>query len=148
MLTLSVVLFVSLFIAPLASTSAQAQQSQHFGAFEVHYSVVNTTFLEPAVSAQYGIVRGKLRAILNLAVREHLADGSTVARTATLEGRTWDLFQNQFFEFQEIREGEAIYYIGEFKFSDEELRFFNVTLQPEGANRSYQLKFQHKVYVD
>jgi hypothetical protein len=130
------------------ATSAQAQKSQRFGAYEVHYSVVNTTFLDPTVSAQYGIVRGNNRAILNLAIREHLADGSTVARAATLEGRTWDLFQNQFFEFQEIREGEAIYYIGTLKFSDEELRFFDVTLTPEGATRSYQLKFQHKVYVD
>ena len=119
-----------------------------FGAFEVHYSVVNTTFLSPEVRAQYGIVRGKDRAILNLAVREHLADGSTVARPATLEGRTWDLFQNQFFEFKEIREGQAIYYIGGFEFSNAELRFFDITLLPEGAERSYQMRFQHKVYVD
>jgi hypothetical protein len=139
---------LSLLLTILLPWSAQAQQSMRFGPFEVHYSVVNTTFLSPAVSAQYGIVRGKNRAILNLAVREHRADGSTVARTAKLEGRTWDLFQNQFFEFQEVREGQAIYYIGGFEFSNAELRFFDITLLPEGAERSYQMRFQHKVYVD
>ena len=131
----------------LAQT-VQAQQSTRFGAYEVHHTVVNTTFLAPDISARYNIVRGKQRAILNLAIREHLPDGTTVARSAKLEGRTWDLFQNQFFDFQEIREGQAIYYIGEFEFSDKELRFFNVTLLPENATRSYQLKFQHKVYVE
>ena len=135
-------------LALVLAATASAQQSERFGPFEVYYSVVNTTFLDPGTSAQYGIVRGKTRAILNLAVREQLADGASVARSAKLEGRTWDLFQNQFFEFQEIREGEAIYYIAEFEFSDEELRFFAVTLLPEGASRSYQLKFQHKVYVN
>ena len=139
---------ILLLLSLLPALAVNAQQSKRFGAFEVHYSVVNTTFLAPDVSARYNIVRGEQRAILNLAIREHLADGTTAARSAKLQGRTWDLFQNQFFEFQEIREGEAIYYIGEFKFSDKELRFFNVVLLPENATRSYQLKFQHKVYVD
>ena len=51
-------------------------------------------------------------------------------------------------EVVEIREQGAIYYIGTFEFSDEEIRFFNVQILPEGAERSYQLKFQHKVYVE
>ena len=141
-------LSLMLLLAPFLAVSVHAQQSERFGAYEVHYSVVNTTFLAPDVSAQYGIIRGKNRAILNLAIREHLADGSSVARSAKLEGRTWDLFQNQFYDFQEIREGGAIYYIGEFKFSHKELRFFDVVILPEGATRSYQLRFQHTVYVD
>ena len=110
--------------------------------------MVNTTFLSPEVGAQYGIVRGKDRAILNLALREHLADGNAVNRAMELKGRTWDLFQNQFFEFQEIREGPAIYYIGEFEFTDEELRFFNITFLPEGTSESLEFRFQHKVYVE
>ena len=126
----------------------QAQQSERFGPFELHYTVVNSTFLDPIVASRYQIVRGRGRAILNLAVREHLPDGSTRARSARMEGRTWDLFQNQFFEFSEIREGEAIYYIGQFKFSDEELRFFNISFVPEGASRSYEFRFQQKVYEE
>jgi hypothetical protein len=141
-------LALMLLLTPFLVVSAHAQQSERFGVYEIHHSVVNTTFLAPQVSERHGIVRGKNRAILNLAVREHLANGTSVARSAKVEGRTWDLFQNQFFEFKEIREGEAIYYIGQFKFSDEELRFFDVVILPEGADRSSQLRFQHKVYVD
>ena len=118
-----------------------------FGPYELHYSVVNTTFLEPKVAATYGITRGKKRAILNLAVREHLADG-TETRNLLIEGRIWDLIQNQFLSFKEIREGPAIYYIAEFKFINEEWRFFEVDFRPEGADKTYTFKFKHQLYIN
>jgi hypothetical protein len=126
---------------------ASAQQSEMFGPYELHYSVVNTTFLEPKVAATYGITRGKKRAILNLAVREHLTEG-TEARTLLIEGRTWDLIQNQFLSFKEVREGPAIYYIAEFKFINEEWRFFEVDFRPEGADKTYTFKFKHQLYIN
>lgn len=126
---------------------ATAQQSEMFDQYELHYSVVNTTFLEPKVAAAYGITRGDDRAILNLAVREHLADGGTVARAMDLKGRTWDLLQHtRELEFQEVREGAAIYSIAEFKFFNEEWRHFEVYFRPEGADRTYKFKFKHQVY--
>jgi hypothetical protein len=126
---------------------ARAQQSEMFGPYELHYSVVNTTFLEPKVAATYGITRGEKRAILNLAVREHIAEG-TEARTMIIQGRTWDLIQNQELSFQEIREGSAVYYIAEFKFINEEWRFFEVDFRPEGAEETYTFKFKHQLYVN
>lgn len=132
----------------LVGVAAVAEQARQFGVYKVHYSVVNTTFVDPDVAARYQIVRGKNRAFLNLSIREQLEDGGNRAVPAKLKGRTWDLFQNQFFEFEEIREQGAIYYIGSFEFSDADIRFFDVQILPQGATRSYQLKFQHKVYVD
>jgi hypothetical protein len=123
-------------------------ESIQFGSYEVHYSVVNSTFLEPAVAAHYQITRANDRAFVNLAFRELLPGGTDRAVTAQVEGRTWDLFQNQFLEFREIREGDAIYYIADFEFSDKELRFFDLNILPAGATRSKQLKFQHTVYVE
>ena len=129
-----------------AARPASAQQSEMFGPFELHYAVVNTTFLAPEVAASYGITRGKKRAILNLAVREHLAE-STEARPMLIQGRTWDLMQNQFLEFKEGREGPAIYYIAEFKFINEEWRFFEVNFRPEGADQTYTFEFKHQLYT-
>lgn len=126
---------------------AQAQQSKVFGPYELHYSVLNTTFLAPEVAANYGIVRGKKRAILTLAVREQMAPpGETYAMQ--LQGRTWDLIQNQTLEFLEIREGSAVYYIADFKFINEEWRFFEVDFRPEGAEQTYTFKFKHQLYIE
>lgn len=129
------------------ASTAQAQQSEIFGPYEFHYSVVNSTFLAPEVAATYGIIRGKKNAILTLAVREEAAPpGETL--TMQLQGRTWDLIQNQTLEFLEIREGKAVYYIAQFKFINEEWRFFEVDFRPEGAQKTYTFKFKHQLYVD
>ena len=130
------------------SGQAGAQQSEMFGPFELHYSVVNTTFLDPKIAANYGITRGEKRAILNLAVREHLTGGGSEPRTMQLKGRTWDLIQNQFLKFKEIREGQAIYYIAQFKFINEEWRFFEMDFRPEGAEQTYTFKFKHQLYIN
>ena len=122
-----------------------AQQSERFGPYELHYSVVNTTFLEPRVASSYGITRGKNRAILNLAVREHV-DGGTVPRSMQLQGSTRDLITAQALEFQEIREGEAIYYIAEFRFINEEWRFFDIDFRPQGAEETFRFELKHQLY--
>ena len=126
---------------------AQAQQSETFGPYELHYSVVNTTFLDPKIAATYNIIRGEKRAILNLTVRQNLPRGSET-RALKLQGRTWDLIQNQELEFREIRESEAIYYIAEFSFINEEWRFFEIAFRPEGADQTYTFKFKHQLYIN
>lgn len=128
---------------------AVAQQSEMFGPYELHYSVVNTTFLDPKIAATYGIVRGEQRAILNLALREHLEDGGQVARAMALQGVTRDLLQQeQALEFQEVREGPSIYYLADFKFINEEWRFFEVDFRPEGADQTYRFELKHQLYMD
>jgi len=144
---LPAVIRCALFVLAFFPGLVLAQQSETFGPFELHYSVVNTTFLQPEIAASYGITRGKKRAILNLAVRENLADGST-ARAMVLQGRTWDLIQSQSLEFKEIREGESIYYIAEFGFINEEWRFFEVNFRPTGADQTYTFKFKHQLYIN
>ncbi|MFK7829986.1 MAG: DUF4426 domain-containing protein [Congregibacter sp.] len=138
-----------LTVSALSIRSAEAQQSQRFGPYELHYSVVNTTFIEPEVAAQYGLARGKRRAIVNYSLREHLEDGSTVARPMQLEGRSWDLTQQQVrFDFIEVREGPAIYYIGEFKFINREWRYFALDFTPEGSKESFSFQSKQQLYIN
>ena len=146
-MNVSLRLVLLVFVMLCGNGVALAQQSEVFDQYELHYSVVNSTFLKPEVAATYGIVRGDKRAILTLAVRDEQAPpGETYAMQ--LKGRTWDLIQNQTLEFLEIREGNAVYYIAEFKFINEEWRFFEVNFRPEGAEKTYTFKFKHQLYKD
>jgi hypothetical protein len=104
--------------------------------------------VQPEVASRYGLVRAKDRAFVNIAILETLEDGTERGVPARIEGRSWDLFQNAFLEFKEIREGPAIYYIADFEFSDNETRFFNLQLLPEGESRSQQLKFHQIIRED
>ncbi len=142
-------LLLPLLACLLLGAPAHAQRSEMFGPFEVHHSVVNTTFLAPEVAAAYQIVRGKRRAIINFAVREHLSDGTTEARTVLLKGESWDLVnRRETLDFQEVREGESIYYIAQFEFLDREWRHFEIHFRPEGTTETQTLKFKQQVFIN
>jgi hypothetical protein len=134
---LIVALLTAGFILPTA-----AQQSTRYGQFELHHSIVYTTFLSPEVAAEYDITRGPDKAILTLSVRD--ADSGEIAgRPMKIEGRTWDLITGGDMRVKEIREGRATYYIVPFEFLDREYRFFEFSFQPEGA----PAPFDHKMKV-
>jgi hypothetical protein len=137
----------SLYLLLILPCLALAQQTETFGPFDLHYSVVNTTFLDPEIAATYGITRGRNRAILNLSVRENI-DGGSESRPMALEVRSWDLMQNHDLTLREIREGESIYYIAEFAFINEEWRFFEINFRPEGAEKSHTFTFKRQLYID
>ena len=133
----------------ILSAPALGQQSEKFGAFELHYSVVNTTFLSPEIAELYGITRGKQRAILNLALRKPSEGTVGTGQAMQLRGEVRDLLQTQQeLEFKEIREGDAIYYIAEFRFINEEWRFFDLNFRPEGTDKTYSFDFKWQLYVE
>lgn len=136
-------------VVALVCGAARAQHSERFGPYELHFSVVNTTFLDPKVAGAYGITRGEKRAILNLALREDLADGESAPRAMQIEGTVRDLIQSrQALDFKEIREQGAIYYIAEFRFINEEWRFFDIEFRPEGSDRVFSHSFKRQLYID
>lgn len=129
--------------------AALAQQSERFGNYELHYSVLNSTFISPEVAAQYGITRGERRGLMNIALREHLPDGTAVNRAMTLEGESWDLTgRRDVFDYIEIREGPAVYYIGEFKFLNREWRHFRVSFTPENSEKTQEIQFKRQMYTE
>lgn len=128
----------------LASPS-HAQQSTRYDQFELHHSIVYTTFLSPEIAAEYGISRGKDKAMLTLSVRDAEA-GDGQGRPMTIKGRTWDLISGVDLDVREIREGDATYYIIPFEFLDREYRFFEFTFKPEGSDRSYTHKFKRQLW--
>lgn len=132
-------------LALLLAGTASAQQSQRFDQFELHRSVVYTTFLSAEVAAQYGITRGKDKAILTLSVRDAEA-GDTAGRPMEITGRTWDFIHAGELSFKEIREGRATYYIADFEFLDREWRFFEFRFTPQGSTKTYAYDFKTQLW--
>ena len=129
----------------LWTIQSQAQQSERFDQFELHYSIVYTTFLTAEIAAKFGIPRGKDKAMLTLSVRDAEA-GDIEGRPMEIEGRTWDLITGGNMKVKEVKEGRATYYLVPFEFIDREYRFFEFTFTPEGANKAYNYKFQTQLW--
>ncbi len=124
-------------------------ESKTFGNYTVHYIAVNSTFLTPEIAAQYNIVRSSRRAFLNIAVLRNNADGSTTPVAAMVEGGKRNLMQQtSSIDFAEVREGEAIYYIGQFDFSNAEIVRFAVDVTPVGATAEETIEWSTQLYAD
>ena len=129
----------------LWSTLVAGQQSERFDQFELHYSIVYSTFLTPEIAAEFGIPRGKDKAMLTLSVRD--AEASDVeGRPMRIKGRTWDLITGGDMTIKEVREGRATYYLIPFEFLDREYRFFEFDFTPEGSDQTYRYKFKTQLW--
>lgn len=138
--TVTLCLLLGLGIDP-----AHAQQSTRYDEFELHHSIVYTTFVAPEVAAEYGITRGADKAMLTLSVRD-AASGDMAGRPMQISGRSWDLITGGEMDVREIREGRATYYIVPFEFLDREYRFFEFSFQPEGAEKRYEHKMKVQLW--
>ena len=137
-----------LILTAFISVTATAEQKVEFDGHELHYIVLNTTDIPPQVAEQYDIVRSGKRAFINLSVLRQTDDGygtpvsadiSAVQRS--LIGQTLDI------DLAEIREGDAIYYIGTFPIINRETLWFDVTLSvPNGPD--YELSFPQQVWQE
>ena len=122
--------------------TGHAEQVHRFASHEVHYIIIPTTFLESEIAAQYDVARARNRALINVSI----LDASKQAVTGAVSGSSSNLLgQTQYFEFRQVREGDAIYYLAELLHSDQELH--RVTLEVAlDTGQKDQIKFNQKMY--
>ncbi len=100
------------------SYPANAEQKRELGNWDVHYIALNTTFLTPEVAKQYGIVRSKFNALINISVLDR-QDKS--AQSVILTGEAKNLIGViKKLNFKQVTEGKSIYYLAVLPFSDQE----------------------------
>lgn len=133
---------LALLLGALLAGPARAGQTQQLGDYQAHYTVLPTMFLKPAIAADYGITRARNRALVNVAI----IDPDTGPVAARVSGRTRDLLsQERTLPFEEVREGDAVYYLATLEHDDREtVRFFIDVRTPDG--RQHSLEFQQELY--
>ena len=129
----------------LSASFAHGQQSARFDEFELHYSIVYTTFLTAEIAAEFDIPRGKDKALFTLYVRDADA-GDIEGRPMAISGRTCDLITGGNMKVREVREGRATYYLVPFEFLDREYRFFEFDFTPDGSEKTYSYKFKTQLW--
>lgn len=136
-------LLLTLFLAsPVLAQSG----SERFGAYQVYYSVFNSTFVPADIAGIHGLVRGEDRALVNISITS--AEGG-LGQQAEVTGTATNLMQQaQPLDFQEINEGDTYYYIAPMRHTEEEVYNFRITVKPEGAERSFELTFSQKMYTE
>ena len=133
-----------LVVFTLFSLASQAEQKEQLGEWDVHYIVVNSTFFSPEIARQYGVVRSKYNALVNISV---LDTDSLKAQTVSIQGTATNLIGTEkALTFKKVQEGDAIYYLAVFNFRNDETYRFNIEIRR--GDIAETLKFQQKMYVD
>jgi hypothetical protein len=141
-MTLKLFAFILTLLIALLPATSYAEQKVTSGAYEIHYIVIPTTFLRPAIASQYNIPRGKNRALVNVSVLTR--DGNPVK--SALTGRTKNLLeQSQTLNFSLVEEGPAIYYLAVLNHADEEYHRIEIRVELPDGNRE-TIAFQQKMY--
>lgn len=141
---------VLLLLTMLFSTFVQAngESMQQFGDYQVHYSVLNTSFISPEIAQHYNIVRSKNTAMMNIAVLKKQDDGSYRNVTALVTGEHNDLVRKEPLNFTQVREEHAIYYLATFTIHHKIDVYFTVNVQPDPNKPAFKLQWSKRLYRD
>ena len=120
--------------------------SADIGDHVVHFSALSTDRIPPEVARAYRIVRSKNRAMLNVSVLDAETGTAVIAvvtvKTVNLTG------QLKTVTMRKIEEQEAIYYIGETPVANRETLIFDISVTPEGATKTSEVRFKRQFYSD
>jgi len=103
---------------------------QKFGPFEIHYNALTTDELQPEVAREYKIERSKTRGLLTMSVLKKNKMGVLTPVPAKLTVYFTNLTQQlASVPMREIKEGSAIYYLGEFRVAPPDTLKFTATVE-------------------
>ena len=141
-------LFLTCFIA--LPGHAEAQQSQGFGDYVVHYNALNTNLIPPQVAQGYNIKRSSSRVLLNITILKKVLDNPGSPVTADVVAMATNLTgQRRDIEIREIKDAEgAIYYLGELPVHNMETYNFVVEAMPRGEDEALTVKFRQQFYTE
>jgi len=123
-----------------------AEQAIHSQKYDIHYNAFNTMMVTPETAQTYGFTRARNRALLNISVIDKVTKKPLPA--VVTGSRTNIVGQVLPLEFQQIKEANAIYYIAQLRFTEEEMWRFNLTIQPDLNATAIPLKFSQKFYLE
>jgi len=132
---------------PQVPTAEPAGETmKDIGDHVVHFSAQSTDELSPEVARAYNIVRSKNRAMLTISV---VRESDQVSVPATVTVKTVNLTgQLKNVAMRPIEEQDAVYYVGETPVANRETLIFDITVTPEGAAGSSEVRFKREFYTD
>jgi hypothetical protein len=125
------------------------ESSKDFGDYVVFFNALNTDQLTPDIAREYGIVRSKSRAMLNISIHRKSDNGQTEAVTGRVLASATNLNgQLKSMTLREVREEAAIYYIGELAITDGEVLIYTVDATPANVDSPFTLRFKKQFFVE
>jgi len=139
-------LLASALLTPL---SVLAENSTTAGGFTIHHNAFPTSTLTPEVAKAYGIQRSKVRGMLNVSVIKEKEGTTGTSVPARVDVKTLILTgQTSHLPMREIKEQNAVYYVGEFPVQNGEKINFVIEATPEGTTEAFVINMEQQFFAD
>ena len=94
------------------------------------------------MARKYNVVRGRNRALINISVLDKDNQPVRAKLNGTVKNLPGQILR---LNFEEVVEGDAVYYLAQTRFSDQEIMRFDIRfVGPDGI--ANELKFEQKLY--
>ncbi len=140
---------LGLFAVLLFTCNAWAENSTSIPGYTIHHNAIPSASLDPAVAVQYRIQRSKYRGMLNVSVIKDVPDTTgkpvdaiVMAKATNIRGQLISI------PMRRVTEGEAIYFIGEFRIADQETLNFELQVKPRGETRFHKATLSQQFFID
>lgn len=138
-----------ILILLVTSTGAVAENSTRANGYTIHHNAIPTALLSPEIASSYQIVRSKYRGLLNVSIIRDVAGTTGQPVTARVTAYALNLIGRRHpIALREIREADAIYYIGDFPIVDQETLKFVLEIIPENSSQAINATLSQDFYID
>lgn len=128
---------------------ALAQNATQVPGYTIHHNAMTTDTLAPQVAKIYNIRRSKNRGMLNVSVIKDQPGTTGIAIKADVTATATNLTgQSRDIEMREVLDGDAIYYLADFRVSNQEVLDFKLDILPEGESTHYQTSLRQQFYTE
>lgn len=127
---------------------AAAQNSTSVDGYTIHHNAFTSDILNPEVAKNYGLQRSKQRGLLNVSVVKEKPGTTGEPVPAQVEVHTVALTgQRARLPMREIKEQDAVYYIGELSVRDQETVSFDIQVVPDGSEKTYGMRMSQQFFT-
>jgi len=143
--------YVFLWIAVLCfSNNAIGESFVQQGNYELHYHAFHSIDVDPKALRLHQLQRAPNVGMLNVSLLETLPDGTRSPKKANIVIKSNNLVgQHKALEAQPVIETNAIYYISQFRFANDETFRFHITAIPEDdPETQIEVSFNQRFFVN
>ncbi len=135
-------------LAGLGLGPALAENATKIPGYTIHHNAITTDRLTPEVARSYGIQRSRNRGLLNVSVIKDAPGTTGTPVTATVAATSRNL-QGVIRELpmREVKDGTAVYYLGEFPVEHQETLNFTVQVKPQGEATRYAAELSQEFFT-
>jgi hypothetical protein len=148
-------MYRQLSLAALAATAlvfqlpVMAENSTQAGQYTIHHNAFTADTLNPDVARAYGFQRSKHRGLLNVSVIKEQAGTTGTSTPAAVDVDIVNLTgQKSRIPMREIKDKDAVYYMGEFPVYNRQTINFEINVKAQGATESHSVKMSQEFYTE